>query len=230
MTKQIEWSASLLAANPLTLHEQLVALKNTSIQCLHIDIMDLDYVPNLGLSLLTLNAITQTFPEFIIDIHYMVKNIDQALTHSKLATLPIRRVFFHPETSDNPANTIHHLNQLGIQAGIAIKPSSEISTYNHLWPLLNSCLIMGVEPGFSGQTFNPKTLSCLETMHDIATKHSLQIAVDGGVNPHTLAKLKKHSIDHAVLGSALFNNTSIKENLRQCEKAIRQFATLDPQS
>ena len=89
---------------------------------------------------------------------------------------------------------------------------------------------MGVEPGFSGQTFNPKTLMLIKTMTSIAKEHSLQIAIDGGVNPNSLTHLKDHAIDHAVLGSALFNQKSIVENLNHCEQVVQGNTILDPQS
>ena len=216
MKPTIEFSASLLAANPLDLHTAITQTIAAGIKHIHFDIMDLHYVNNLGLNIHTLHAIHSQFPELTIDLHYMVDNIDHALAHSLTTHAQVRTVYFHPASSHDPQKTIQTLQQAGVNAGIAINPTDSIKNYQALLPLATHVLIMGVTPGFSGQSFQRDCLKQLQTVH---THKPLNIAIDGGINPTTLPLLPTDRIDHIVLGSALFNNQSIQDNIQNIHAA-----------
>ncbi len=217
----IEWSASLLAAHPLKLYSALKTLVAHNIKCIHYDIMDLHYVNNLGLNLETIAAINTEFPELHIDLHYMVSDIDRALALSKLENLKIRRIFFHPETSKHPRNTITKIQEHGINAGIAICATESLAEYQQLLAQSKYALLMSVTPGFSGQKFQTQAIEQLRKLRQMQKNTPFSIAIDGGINPTTLAFLRQHQVQHAVLGSALFNNKEIQENLSQCKHAYQ---------
>ena len=130
MTPTIEFSASLLAANPLQLHNAITSMIAAGIYHAHYDIMDMHYVNNLGLNIQTLSAIHQQFPKLTIDLHYMVKNIDHALAHTQLNP-QIRTIYFHPAAAKQPEETIQNIHSAGIAAGIAINPTDAPTHYTH---------------------------------------------------------------------------------------------------
>ncbi len=214
MTSTIEFSASLLAANPLQLHNAITSMIAAGIYHAHYDIMDMHYVNNLGLNIQTLSAIHQQFPKLTIDLHYMVKNIDHALAHTQLNP-QIRTIYFHPAAAKQPEETIQNIHSAGIAAGIAINPTDAPTHYTHLLKHTSHVLIMGVTPGFSGQAFQNQAIKQLEYIKKNANK-KITYALDGGMNPSTIPLIPTNSVDRIILGSALFNNNSIDSNIQDC--------------
>ena len=208
-----EFTASILAANPLRLFDNLTILQEIGVKSLHIDIMDGHYVNNLALSYETLNAISQAFPKFNLDIHLMVKNVEQSLNH--LTSIKPRMITFHPSTCKNPAAIIHLIQQ-HCQASIAINPTEKVENYLELFNKAKHCLVMGVHPGKCGQPFQKKALETIVTLHQFTQKTNLnaQIAIDGGVNTSSLLAIQKTGvpITQKVVGSALFKKLHYQEN------------------
>ena len=68
-------------------------------------------------------------------------------------------------------------------------------------------LIMGVNPGFGGQKFIPRTISKVRELRDLldATGSTALIEVDGGVNLQTGARLVEAGADVLVAGNAVFS-------------------------
>lgn len=220
MIPSIEFSASLLAANPLQLHNAITNIIAAGVYHAHYDIMDMHYVNNLGLNIQTLNAIHQQFPKLTIDLHYMVKNIDHALAHTQLNP-QIRTIYFHPGATKRPETTIQNIHNAGIAAGIAINPTDAPSDYKTLLTHTSHVLIMGVTPGFSGQAFQKKALEQLEYVRKNTNK-KMTYALDGGMNPSTIPLIPTNSVDRIILGSALFNNNRIDSNIQDCILACNQ--------
>jgi ribulose-phosphate 3-epimerase len=69
-------------------------------------------------------------------------------------------------------------------------------------------LVMGVEPGFGGQDFNPEVISKIRTLREIRDERKLNllIEVDGGVNDDTIADISEAGCDVFVTGSYFFRH------------------------
>ena len=203
-TNVIEWSASLLAAPPLHLHTTLISLQKTNISCMHLDIMDLHYVPNTGLSIDTIVSIAKAFPHLKLDVHCMTNHVDLLLKNC----------------AENPINGIRYLHEHNIKAGVAINPSQTPEDLNIDFNMIDACLVMGVNPGFSGQSFQPSTIKTLHDLQKIKTNNPFSVALDGGMNPNTLKHIPSELVDHIVLGSALLNTKCPIQNLQACQQAL----------
>ena len=219
-TNVIEWSASLLAAPPLHLHTTLISLQKTNISCMHLDIMDLHYVPNTGLSIDTIVSIAKAFPHLKLDVHCMTNHVDLLLKKLPLKAMNIRTLYFHPDCAENPINGIRYLHEHNIKAGVAINPSQTPEDLNIDFNMIDACLVMGVNPGFSGQSFQPSTIKTLHDLQKIKTNNPFSVALDGGMNPNTLKHIPSELVDHIVLGSALLNTKCPMQNLQACQQAL----------
>ena len=60
--------------------------------------------------------------------------------------------------------------------------------------LLDIILVLGVNPGWSGQKFIPETISKIEKLAKYKVNYNFLIDVDGGINPETAKKLLKADI------------------------------------
>jgi ribulose-phosphate 3-epimerase len=63
---------------------------------------------------------------------------------------------------------------------------------------------MGVNPGFSGQSFIPETLGRLRALRDLLPDRVL-VQVDGGIGPANVADARASGADLLVSASAIFS-------------------------
>ena len=211
-----EFSASIMAAHPLFLHQAVASVQSLGIQSLHIDIMDDHYVNNLALNYDTVIALAKAFPTMNLDIHLMVNQVENAL--SKLKNIQPRIISFHPQKNQDNLKIIHEIQKTCL-ASIAINANQQAEDYLALITQADHCLVMGVQPGLCGQQFQPRALAILQKVyaHTEKQKKHYQIAIDGGVNANSLLQitLKNIPIAQSVTGSALFKKADYKNNFRQ---------------
>ena len=215
-TQSLELSASLFAAHPLKIAETIQDCLKIGIRHLHLDIMDMHYVPNLALSFDTVQCIAETFPTCTLDIHLMVQNPITAIT--KLPQKSIRHLYFHPH-AEHAVNQkiIQHIHEIDALAGCTLNPNESWEVIAPLLDKVHCGLIMGVIPGFSGQKFQDKALQNLKKIH---TYPDIHWAVDGGVNSQTLPMIQEFPVDHCVLGSALVQG-NIQKNYHSLQESIK---------
>ena len=79
-------------------------------------------------------------------------------------------------------------------------------------PELEACdlvLVMSVNAGFGGQSFQPVALEKLRQFRSVNSDIVLQ--VDGGVNPDTVADCRDAGAELLVVGSAIFGHADYGE-------------------
>jgi len=218
-----EFTASVLAAPPLALHAAITQIQALGIQSLHIDIMDDHYVNNLALSYDCVIAIAQAFPTLNLDVHLMVTNVEKSL--EKLADIHPRMITFHPSTVDSVADTAKSIRQV-CAASIAINPDESIATYAPYLAQVDHCLVMGVQPGRCGQTFQTKALENLRYLHKQITQQQLNcgLGIDGGVNSLSLPSILETgiTINQAIVGNALFAQQQYAHNWQKLRAYLNE--------
>jgi len=203
---------SLLAANPSSLHETVTVL-NGVVPGYHLDSMDPNFTPMQGLSVDTINAIAQ-WSNHPLWIHLMA---DDPATHLDRFIVPVgTRVTIPVEISGNISSLIKAITARNWKPGLALKPGTSLEkAFPHL-AHLDHVLLMGVEPGLSGQPFMPDVLKKIGPLQGAiaSEKYTCSLAFDGGVNPATISLLDKEGIAFAAVGSALFTRPDLpKEQL-----------------
>jgi len=197
----IQFSPSLLPADPLFLAETIEALESQRVEWLHIDVMDGHYVPNMALSPDFCAALARR-TRIPLDIHLMVENADRFV--ELFAKFPGARICFHPETVRQPVRTIQRIRELGCSPGIALDPGTPVEACRHFYPLVDQVIVMTVNPGYSGQKVLPfcidKITECRAALDRCSS--SARIEVDGNVTLETISRML--SADVLVVGAALF--------------------------
>jgi ribulose-phosphate 3-epimerase len=122
---------------------------------------------------------------------------------------PLNSITFHPEavSSLNAKLALAYLKHKRVPYGIAIKPHTDVNKYVHVLKHCSYVLIMGVEPGFGGQSFMPITIENLKKVNDIKKLYNpnLIVQLDGGVNTEVL-KQTLPLVDHYIIGTFLIKN------------------------
>lgn len=199
-TKQL--AASIVCADQLNLEQELKKLKEVGITHLHCDVMDGIFVDNLSMSPELIEAIRR-IPGFTYDIH--LATVNPRVYIEMFEKLNPEYLTFHYETTKAVDETIQLVKSFGIKVGIAINPETD---WEVLKPYLNDIdlvLMMTVNPGFKGQTFQTNVLKKIAELNSYLTTISNQvlIEVDGNIYKDTIRSIMAHGgADLFVLGTA----------------------------
>ena len=209
MSKKIRIYPSLMAADPLYLGQSMEELDD-HVDGWHLDIMDGHFVPNVTYGPAWVEAITKHTKK-PIDVHLMVEPVD-----AWCDWLPdgITSVTFHPEATKHQHRTLETFKKRGFKSGFAINPGTSLEVVKPLSDMIDVLLLLGVNPGWSGQKFIPNTTQKIQKASELF-KHT-DIIADGGIN-HETAHLCKDA-DIWVTGSAVFSKKNPLEALQKLHK------------
>ena len=215
-----EIAPSILSADFCKLGEQIEILKNLGMEFVHIDVMDGHFVPNLTIGPLVCNSIKKHFPDLKLDVHLMIEHPMRYIDAFAESNPYI--IYFHLEAEKHVDRLINYIKSKGINAGVSINPATPVSLLEHILPIVDSVLVMSVNPGFGGQRFIPYTLKKIKLLDNIrkAQGYNYFIAVDGGVNTENIKDISKNGCNLFVAGSSVFKG-DIAENFKNLNKIIK---------
>ena len=209
MTK-IQIAPSVLACDFSRMAEDVSIVLDAGADLLHLDFMDGHFVPNLSFGFPITQALAKAFPKVALDVHLMVSNPDDYL--ERLAELKVYQVSVHAETCQNLHRTLQRIRQLGMKAGLAINPHTPLIGLEYLREVLDSLLIMTVNPGFGGQEFLKETLPKIAHARQLSNEYQTDwtVGVDGGINAETGPLCCEAGANFLVAGSYLFGTQDRK--------------------
>ena len=168
---------------------------------LHMDIMDGKFVPNTSFDERVVKESYLASPRSVIDVHLMVTDPENYFLKYKEAGADF--ITFHYETgkTDERIDMIH---SLGLKAGLAINPETDVHVLDKYLDKLDLVLVMSVNPGAGGQAFIESSVDKVKHLKEYKTKNNLHylISIDGGINMVTGQKIKPYC-DLCVVGSAI---------------------------
>lgn len=165
-------------------------LDTSNIDYFHVDVMDGKFVTSQNLNLRILKLIKDNFKTPIL-VHLMVLNpLDYIYEIMEF----IDGIFFHFEIKNDKKPIIDILKENKKKVGLAINPKTTVSEIIELLSLLDLILILGVNPGYSGQKFLPETISKVNELAEFKKEFNFKIDVDGGVNLKNAKKLRNADI------------------------------------
>ena len=224
MTRPIAIAPSVLPADFARLGEECADLELAGVDRIQFDVMDGVFVPNLTFGPDVISA-CRPYVAVPFEAHLMVVNPDELLPRYVEAGCDI--VIVHVEACAHLHRTLSLIRELGAQPAVALNPHTPASSVANVLDLLDLILVMTVNPGFGGQAYiasmEPK-IAEVKAMVD-SSGLAIDIEVDGGIGPATVAGAAAAGANVLVSGSALYNDrdglSHAVSNLRARAEAAR---------
>lgn len=200
----VEVAPSILSSDFSRLELEINQVQDLA-ESIHVDVMDGHFVPNISIGPVVSNSLKRSDALSVpLSIHLMIS--DPWKYGPKFLADPEDKIIFHSETTDRPRELINRLRESGCQVGVSQKPESSPEEIFPLLPMVDEVLVMGVNPGFGGQDFQPQAVERIKMISEKISEvdSDVKIAVDGGMNPETAGDVADAGADIIVAGSAVF--------------------------
>ncbi len=164
-----------------------------------IDVMDGHFVPNS--TWCDLNVLRTLETPMHFELHLMVSDPGRYVDAAK-GIRTVTRLIWHVETDVDHDALIRRCHENGLEAGLAINPKTPIDRVAPYTHHLDEILVMGVEPGWSGQGLIPSTIEKARRIR--MTWPHLPLGFDGGVGPENIQTLKDAGVTRLCAASSIF--------------------------
>jgi len=204
-------SPSMLSADFANLERDLKMTKAAGADWLHVDVMDGHYVPNITIGPNQVGCLRK-ISDLFFDVHLMIMH---PLTYAeKFAENGADLISFHVDTEDDTSEVIKSIKATGCEVGLVLSPDISLETVTPYLDEIDLVLMMGVYPGFGGQSYIQETTARIKEMKAMIGSRAIRLQVDGGVNFDTLPEMIEAGADTIVSGSCLFKG-NMADNIKR---------------
>ena len=207
-------SASILSANFLKLGEEVTRVEKAGCDCLHIDIIDGHFAPNLAMGLNVAEAVC-AHTCMRKDVHLMIANPEQFI--KSFADAGVDSITFHAEATVHPFEIIKYIRETGKMVGVALDPGTPIEAIRHYIDAVDIVLLVAVCVGFGGQKYIDAVDKKILQLNHMKREAELdfEIQVDGGINADNALDKVELGVDTLVAGSMFFLADNVEEVIRK---------------
>lgn len=194
---------SVLPADFARLGEDCRALEKAGIDRIQWDVMDGHFVPNITFGP-DVVAAARDEVEVPFEAHLMVSDPDSLV--DRFVAAGCSCVIVHAEACVHLHRTLTLIEAAGARPGVALNPATPLEAVRHVLDRTSLLLVMTVNPGFGGQRYlasmEPKITEARKLLDGL--DHPVELEVDGGIGPATIADAAGAGADAFCTGSALF--------------------------
>ncbi len=207
MSRPIEIAPSVLSADFANLGEEVASLEAAGVDRIQWDVMDGQFVPNLTFGPDVIAA-ARKHSSLPFEAHLMVLTPD--VMAAEYVRAGCQRLIVHVEACTHLHRTLANIASLGATAGVALNPATPACAVAHELDLVDTELVRTDNPGFAGQkyiaTMEPKIVEVAELLRAAGRGDAIDIEVDGGIGPETIASAAAAGANVLVAGSALYRH------------------------
>ena len=209
---------SILSADFAHLARDIAAAERGGADLIHVDVMDGHFVPNLTIGPPVVKAIKKA-ASVPLDVHLMIEDPDRYI--EAFADAGASYLSVHVEVLPHLHRTIAAIKARGLKAGAVLNPSTPVVMLENVAGDVDSVLVKSVNPGFSGQSFIPRSIEKIRAVRALlaAAGNQAPIEVDGGVDLKTVGAVVAAGADMLVAGHAVFGTADPESAVRELKAA-----------
>ena len=211
---------SLLLCDFAHLHDEIEKLEEAGVAALHLDVMDGVFVPNFSYGITIVDAIRQV-TELPLDVHLMMVEPEKYLRQFADAGADILTI--HAEATNDPVSALNQIRELDCGAGIAVNPATPVDDIELALPHADMVLVMSVNAGFGGQSFNSDVLEKFKQIRSCRGGEEILLEIDGGINAETIGDATEQGAQLLVAGSAIFKEHDYAAAIENMMSKVKCF-------
>lgn len=221
--RKSEISASMMCSDLVNLKQTIHIFEEQKIEYLHIDVMDGEFVPNIGLGVDYIKSLRK-LTSIPLDLHLMIREPEYKLSWIGIEKTDI--VSVHYESTYQVQRMLDRLNSFGCKKFLAINPATPIWVLEEVLDYIDGINLLMINPGFAGQRIVTSTIKKAEKLQHFLqerNKGNIILQVDGNITPEHGLILKKYGASIFVAGtSSIFrgNVEDYEHNIKELRVAI----------
>jgi len=199
--KNITLSASLINIDWLNVRSQLSELEHASLDYLHIDVIDGNFVPDftMGTSIINLIRKSTTLP---FDYHFMAEEPSRLFDSFQVNKTDYFTI--HQETSRNLHRDLVRIKKdKSSKVGVALTLETPIDALEYIMEDVDLIVLMTMNAGYIEKQQYPQVVKKVQKLRKLITEHELpiKIAVDCNISFENISEMVSSGADFLVLGS-----------------------------
>ncbi len=205
--RRVMIAPSILSADFSRLGEEIRAVEEAGADCIHIDVMDGHFVPNITIGPLVVAA-ARKVSRLPLDVHLMISDPDKYVADFVAAGADW--VSVHAEACTHLHRSLGLIRGKDCRCGVVLNPATPLCALDHVLEMVDFVMLMTVNPGFGGQSFIASSLQKIRALRERldACNPAAGIEVDGGIAPATIAAVAAAGANIFVAGSAIYGQPS----------------------
>ena len=217
--REIQMNASIFAGDALDLRGDIGTAERAGADGISLDVSDGHFVPTISFGE---EVVRRTCREtrLPVEVHLMVSRPDDWV--ERMDGCGHTQMIFHLEASQRAMGMVNAIRGKGVRPGIAINPETPADAVEPLLPYVASVCVMGIAPGFAGQSLLDYTFVKVARLRELIDRSGSEatITVDGGVKSHNAARLIEAGADVLVVSSGMYGHERPEESLRELRDMV----------
>lgn len=209
-------SPSILSADFANLGRDILEAAKGGAKYLHVDVMDGKFVPSISFGMPVIKSI-RSVSDIVFDVHLMIEEPIRYIKEFVESGADI--ITIHLEACEDVQATIDKIHEMGVKAGLSIKPGTPVESVLPYLDKVEMILMMSVEPGFGGQKYIEASTERIRQVRAMLDERNLStdLEVDGGINVDNVSVVLDAGVNVVVAGSAIFGG-----NIEEKTKAFME--------
>ncbi len=201
----VKIAPSILAADFGALSLAARECADAGAECLHFDVMDGQFVPNITFGAHPIAAL-RPVSKARFEAHLMIVQPERFIDEIVRAGADL--VTVQAEACIHLQRTLAQIRDAGALAGLALNPATPLDHVNYVLDDLDLLLVMTVNPGFGGQEFIPATMRKIGEARALLDRsgRTIELEVDGGISSENAREVVELGANVLVAGTSIFHH------------------------